>query len=149
MLAKKNCPGPTPRLWLIRVPPSHGPPALTDALWSCWGPNRKPARRGFNYYKLGYISTPPVANEGLVRDSLLNNVINPGDDWHPGCGGCWNLYLKSVGNIRSSHQLTISWKFVAKESERHLAWKKKCIRNSTISKMFLYFSTTWFLLKSK
>ena len=28
----------------------------------------------------------PVANEGLVRDSLLKMVHNPGGDWHPGWG---------------------------------------------------------------
>ena len=28
----------------------------------------------------------PVTNEGLVRDSLLKMVHNPGGDWHPGWG---------------------------------------------------------------
>ena len=27
-----------------------------------------------------------MANEGLVRDSLLKMVHNPGGDWHPGWG---------------------------------------------------------------
>ena len=28
----------------------------------------------------------PVTNEGLVRDSLLKMVHNPGGDWKPGWG---------------------------------------------------------------
>ena len=27
-----------------------------------------------------------MANEGLIRDSLLKMVHNPGGDWHPGRG---------------------------------------------------------------
>ena len=37
-----------------------------------------------------YLGSTPhavtVANEGLVRDSLLKRVHNPGGDWHPGWG---------------------------------------------------------------
>ena len=32
----------------------------------------------------------PVANEGLVRDSLLKMFHNPGGDWNPG----WGVDLK-------------------------------------------------------
>ena len=33
----------------------------------------------------------PVANEGLVRDSLLKMYHNPGGDWNPGWGGRPNV----------------------------------------------------------
>ena len=40
---------------------------------------------------LGFLGLTPrpvtVANEGLVRDTLLKMVHNPGGDWHPWAGG--------------------------------------------------------------
>ena len=92
LLAEKFCPGPTPRRLLLTDHQHWLMPcgAAEDQIGNLpgdvstttnWDTSLLPPRM-------------PVANEGLVRDSLLNNVINPGDDWHPG----WGLVGTSIWN---------------------------------------------------